>query len=365
MNQTLLNNTRVLSTTKKIFAQICKAAAARLFGTVLGVTVVTMTLTARAQVNFCTEIQTANSSSISYDSGLFTYTESDASGGEEHAILPVCGAAASAINSTSAWTASISVNLSARTFAAATSHAEMGFVVSTSLSGSLGSALFVFELAQENNNGNGDGGNTDIYPDGWYGTALSFQALVNGSRDPATPLGASQATGNGSIYLLLSGGTASAGTNESIGNASGILTITYYPSNQTVVGTYNGTNVASYSVAGWASNPPLALGIWSGSGKLLAVPSGTATASNFSVSAVASGPALLSIATNSGSIGFTNGVFGFSISGPAGSNVVVQTTTDLRNWIPVQTNLLGSGALYFSDPQYITNRQRFYRAVLP
>lgn len=241
------------SSPKKIFAQICKAAAAGLSRTVLGVAVVTMTLTARAQVNFCTEIQTANSSSISYDSGLFTYTESDASEGEEHAILPLCGDAASAINSTSAWTASVSVNLSARTFAAATSHAEMGFVVSTSLSGSLGSALFVFELAQENNTGAGDGGNTDIYPDGWYGTALSFQALVNGSRDPATPLGASQATSNGSIYLLLSGGTASAGTNESIGSASGILTITYYPSNETVVGTYNGINVASYSVAGWGS----------------------------------------------------------------------------------------------------------------
>jgi hypothetical protein len=125
------------SSPKKIFAQICKAAAAGLSRTVLGVAVVTMTLTARAQVNFCTEIQTANSSSISYDSGLFTYTESDASEGEEHAILPLCGDAASAINSTSAWTASVSVNLSARTFAAATSHAEMGFVVSTSLSGSL------------------------------------------------------------------------------------------------------------------------------------------------------------------------------------------------------------------------------------
>jgi hypothetical protein len=315
---------------------------------------------------FCTQIQTATSSSISYDSGLFTYTDSDASDtSEEHAILPLCGAAASAISSTSAWTASISVNLSARTLTAHTSHAELGLVVSTNLSGPLSSAGFVFELAQENNTGDGDGGSTDIYPDGWYGTALSFQAFLNGSRDPATSSGASQATGNGSIYQLLSGGTTNAGSTESIDSASGILTITYEPSNETVVGTYNGTNVASYSIAGWGSNPPLALGIWSGSGKLLAVPSGTATASNFSASAVISGPALLSIATNSGSIGFTNGVFGFSISGPVGSNVVIQTTTDLRNWIPIQTNQLGSEALYFSDPQSITNRQRFYRAVLP
>jgi len=313
---------------------------------------------------FCTEIQTTSSSSLSYDSGLFTYTDSDASDtSEEHAILPLCGAAASAITSTNAWTASISVNLSARTFTAATSHAELGLVVSTNLSGPLSSTGFIFELAQENNTGNGDGGSTDIYPDGWYGTALSFQALLNGARDPATPLGASQATANGSIYLLLSGGTTNAGSTESIDSASGILTITYDPSHETVIGTYNGTDVASYSLAGWGPNPPLALGVWSGSGKLLSVPSGTATANNFSVNAVESGPAFLSIATNSGAISFTNGVFDFSISGPAGSNVVIQASVDLKTWIPLQTNLLGAGPLYFSDMP--TNQLRFYRVVLP
>jgi hypothetical protein len=241
----------------------------------------------------------------------------------------------------------------------------LGLIGSTSLSGSLGSDFFVSELVQENNTGEGDGGSTDIYPDGWYGTAISFQALVNGARDPATPLGGSQATDNGSIYLLLSGGTTNAGSIESIGSASGILTITYDPSNETVLGTYNGTDVASYSVAGWGSNPPLALGVWGGSGKLLAVSSGTATASNFYASAIASsGPTALSLVTNSGAFGFTNGVFGFSISGPAGSNVVVQVSANLQTWIPLQTNLLGSAPLYFSDSQSPTNRQRFYRAVL-
>jgi len=36
----------------------------------------------------------------------------------------------------------------------------------------------------------------------------------------------------------------------------------------------------------------------------------------------------------------------------------------LQTWIPLQTNLLGSGLLYFSDSQSTTNVQRFYRAQL-
>jgi hypothetical protein len=56
--------------------------------------------------------------------------------------------------------------------------------------------------------------------------------------------------------------------------------------------------------------------------------------------------------------------FGFDVSGPSGSNVVIQANTDLQTWIPLQTNLLGSGPFYFSDAQSPANRQRFYRAQL-
>jgi hypothetical protein len=71
----------------------------------------------------------------------------------------------------------------------------------------------------------------------------------------------------------------------------------------------------------------------------------------------------LAISTGAG-VGFTNGVFGFDVSGPSGSNVIIQASTDLQTWIPLQTNLLGSGPLYFSDSQSTTNVQRFYRALL-
>jgi hypothetical protein len=65
-------------------------------------------------------------------------------------------------------------------------------------------------------------------------------------------------------------------------------------------------------------------------------------------------------------LGFTNGVFGFDVSGPSGSNMVIQASIDMKTWIPIQTNLLGSGPLYFSDSQSTTNAQRFYRAfILP
>ena len=60
----------------------------------------------------------------------------------------------------------------------------------------------------------------------------------------------------------------------------------------------------------------------------------------------------------------SNAAFGFDVSGPAGANVVIQASTDLQTWIPLQTNLLGSGLLYFFDSQSTNNVQRFYRAQL-
>jgi hypothetical protein len=72
--------------------------------------------------------------------------------------------------------------------------------------------------------------------------------------------------------------------------------------------------------------------------------------------------ASISINTDSMAFGVTNGVFGFDVSGPTGSNVVIQASADLKTWIPLQTNLLGNGPLYFSDAP--TNHQRFYRIVL-
>jgi hypothetical protein len=79
---------------------------------------------------------------------------------------------------------------------------------------------------------------------------------------------------------------------------------------------------------------------------------------------LAGAPVSVAIITTNAAFGFTGGVFGFDVSGPSGSNVVIQASTDLQTWMPLQTNLLGSGLLYFSDAQSPANVKRFYRARL-
>jgi hypothetical protein len=74
-------------------------------------------------------------------------------------------------------------------------------------------------------------------------------------------------------------------------------------------------------------------------------------------------PPSLAISTGA-AFGFTNGAFGFDVTGPSGSNVVIQASTALQTWIPLQTNLLGRGPLHFSDAQSPANVQRFYRVQL-
>jgi hypothetical protein len=70
------------------------------------------------------------------------------------------------------------------------------------------------------------------------------------------------------------------------------------------------------------------------------------------------------IITTNAAFGFMNGEFGFDVSGPSGSTVIIQASTDLQTWTPLRTNLLGSGPLFFSDPKSPANVQRFYRAQL-
>jgi hypothetical protein len=75
---------------------------------------------------------------------------------------------------------------------------------------------------------------------------------------------------------------------------------------------------------------------------------------------VTNAPAL---APTFGSVGFANQQFQFTVSGTAGSNYVVQATTNLNppNWISLMTNV---APFVFTETNQFT--QRFYRAfVLP
>jgi hypothetical protein len=58
-----------------------------------------------------------------------------------------------------------------------------------------------------------------------------------------------------------------------------------------------------------------------------------------------------------------NGYSSFQMTGEPGWTVVVQASTNLVNWTPVATNVLGSIPTPFSDPESAQFSQRFYRLV--
>lgn len=80
----------------------------------------------------------------------------------------------------------------------------------------------------------------------------------------------------------------------------------------------------------------------------------------FDVQRVARPPVIV---TGDGQMGITNGFFGFNVEGRPGQVVVVEVSTNLVDWLPLQTNTLGSVPSYFSDPDPTNFTQRFYRAV--
>jgi len=123
-------------------------------------------------------------------------------------------------------------------------------------------------------------------------------------------------------------------------------------------------NGSSWSPLGSGMNAEVAALAVSGS-TLYAGGAFTTAGTNVSAyAALACLPGSLAIITANAAFGFTNGVFGFDVAGPSGASVVIQASTDLQTWVPLQTNLLGSGPLHFSDPQSTTNTQRFYRVQL-
>jgi hypothetical protein len=69
--------------------------------------------------------------------------------------------------------------------------------------------------------------------------------------------------------------------------------------------------------------------------------------------------------TNDGSFGLQANGFGFNINWASGQTVVVDASTDLINWQPVQTNTLTTGSAYFSDPTWTNYSGRFYRLRSP
>ena len=61
--------------------------------------------------------------------------------------------------------------------------------------------------------------------------------------------------------------------------------------------------------------------------------------------------------------GFTNGVFQMALAGPAGSNYVLQVSTNLTQWISINTNTPATTPFVLSDPNTNTALSRYYRVL--
>jgi hypothetical protein len=70
------------------------------------------------------------------------------------------------------------------------------------------------------------------------------------------------------------------------------------------------------------------------------------------------------IASSAAATGIENGKFHFSASGPPETATIIQTSTNLIQWVPVSTNTIG-GVLDFSEPEAPLAEHRFYRTSFP
>jgi hypothetical protein len=56
-------------------------------------------------------------------------------------------------------------------------------------------------------------------------------------------------------------------------------------------------------------------------------------------------------------------MFQLGFAGVAGSNYVLQASTNLVNWVPINTNLAPSNVFNLFDPQATNFPHRFYRIM--
>lgn len=303
---------------------------------------------------FGPEVQSTNTANITYNSGTgaFQYTDTN-NFSADFAGLPLVGTVATLITPTNEWTASLTANLAARSMPGSASeevYVEMGLYVIIN-NDDFDSVSIT--LDQENNTGTGGNFN-------FYGTTVSFEALTNDENLATTPLGSSSNEG-GTSYQILSGGNNPVTTTEPVNAAAGVLTFSNNAATETLTGYYNGSPVGSISLGSWGPNPSLFVAVVGLSEYGVNVPTNTDTASNFFAGPIlAMTPTFLSgPQVNGGNTNFT-----FLLTGPGGSNYVLQASTNLVNWSPVSTSAIpAGGSIQLSNVISGYNR-RFYRAYL-
>jgi alpha-tubulin suppressor-like RCC1 family protein len=70
------------------------------------------------------------------------------------------------------------------------------------------------------------------------------------------------------------------------------------------------------------------------------------------------------IQANDGMMGFQQGQFGFDLAGVAGQTAIVETSTNLVDWMPLVTNVLPVDPVYITDANSTNSACRFYRVRL-
>lgn len=73
------------------------------------------------------------------------------------------------------------------------------------------------------------------------------------------------------------------------------------------------------------------------------------------------------VQTEDESFGVSTNLFGFTITGTTNITVVVEACSNLSNsvWIPLKTNILETGSVFFRDPDWTKHSARFYRICSP
>jgi Immunoglobulin I-set domain len=62
--------------------------------------------------------------------------------------------------------------------------------------------------------------------------------------------------------------------------------------------------------------------------------------------------------------GMTANGFQIHLSGPVGSNYVIQASSDLKNWVPISTNAAPTGSVSYTDAAATNLSFRYYRAII-
>ena len=304
-----------------------------------------------AAYTFGPQVQSTPSASITYNSGSGTFQYTDtAHSSDDYAGLPLARNAAPFISTSNGWTATFTVNLSARSMTATSSEGPyVGMGLFVIVNNSVGNYVKI-ALEQANY--------TDIGDSGSYGTGAVLEAQINGQDVQTTPLGSSQSGSDGESFQQLSGGTSTSPATESINAASGVMTLTLNAATDTLTGYYNGSPVGSYSLASWGSNPSLTVNVVGYSGEGANVSAGTATASKFSVSAVrVVTPVKPTLAITSPARNAVETTAGFTIKGTTHDNVTVTGIVAELNGAPLTVISLNNFTTWtaFANPTPGTN----------